>query len=174
MVGPGTNLWSADGNYNVSADGAPGWSADGYEPTSFAVAVADLAAFGVNVGTITYELDPLVPVGYVITGYVPYLNPAYAGQAVNLVISSGPPVPPRVVTVPNVVGMYYYDAQLAILNASLLTAPPVWVLAPTVLPGYVTSQSIAAGNPVTLQALMSITVSGFPVINQPGIVVPVP
>ena len=173
MIGPGTNLWSADGNYNVTADGYPGWSADGYEPTTLAVAQADLAAFGVNVGVITYAYSATVPVGYVITGYVPFLSSAYEGQAIPLVLSNGPSPTPRQAIVPNVVGLYYYDAQLAILNASLLTAPPVWVLA-AADPGYVTAQSLAAGATVNQQTQMTITVSGFPVVNQPGIVVPVP
>jgi beta-lactam-binding protein with PASTA domain len=76
--------------------------------------------------------------------------------------------------VPNVVGKFYSDAQLALGNARLLIAPPVWVLSNTVAPQYVISQSIAAGSLVAEQSQVTIVVSGFPVINQPGVVVPVP
>jgi beta-lactam-binding protein with PASTA domain len=76
--------------------------------------------------------------------------------------------------VPNVIGKYYYDAQQAILAAAMLIAPPVWALSSTINPGYVISQSIAAGTNVNPQTPMTITVAGFPVTNQPGVVVPVP
>ena len=33
IIGPATTIWSADGNYGITADGAPGWSADGREGT---------------------------------------------------------------------------------------------------------------------------------------------
>jgi hypothetical protein len=199
----GTNLWSADGNYNWTADGYTGWSADGYEPTNLEVATADLASFGVNVGPLTYQYDPLVPLGYVITGYVPFLNVNYAGQYIPLVISNGPAPGSTILTVPNLVGLFYYDAQLAINDAGLLIAPPIWVLTsppapprsdfafgisgfgvgsfgvtplppPGVLPQYVVSQSIPAFTQLTQATQVTITVSGFTAINQPNIPTAVP
>jgi beta-lactam-binding protein with PASTA domain len=174
VTGPGTNIWDASGNYVWSMDGKTGFSWDGYEPTSLAVAQADLAAFGVNVGAITYVNDPLVPVGYVITGYVPFLSSAYAGQYIPLVVSGGPPNPGRTYHVPNVVGEYYYDAQLNILDGGFWIALPVFVLSATVLPGYVISQSIPANTTTQVLQQIVITVAGFPVTNQPGTIVPVP
>jgi beta-lactam-binding protein with PASTA domain len=174
MVGPGTNEWSTDGNYQWSTDGFTGWSTDGYEPTSLEVATADLAGFGVNVGALTYVYNSLVPIGFVITGYIPYLSSAFAGQYIPLVISQGPAPPPVELTVPNVVGKFYYDAQLALLDAGFLTAQPTFALSNTVLPQYVISQSIAAGTQFTQQTQVTIVVSGFSVTNQPGVVVPVP
>ena len=175
FTGPGTNLWDASGNYNWSMDGYTGFSWDGYEPTSLAVATADLAGWGVNVGTITYVYDPLVPIGYVITGYVPFLSSAYAGQYIPLTVSGGPPPAGRQYLVPNVVGMYYYDAQLLIRDRGFWTATPTWVLSSTVLPGYVISQTgPTPGTFVTQLIQINITVSGFPVTNQPGTIVPVP
>jgi beta-lactam-binding protein with PASTA domain len=173
MIGPGTNLWSADGNYDWSADGFTGWSADGYEPTNLAVAISDLASVFINVGTITLAYDPLVPLGYVITGYPAALSEPPLGRVLNLVLSNGPAPHVTQSVVPDVVGQYYYDAQLAILAAGMLIAPPVWSLS-EVSPGYVIAQSLAAGTLVNPQTQMTITVSGFPVINQPGVVVPVP
>jgi beta-lactam-binding protein with PASTA domain len=174
-LGVCTTLWSADGNYNWSADGYPGISADGYEPTPLECAVTALAAVGVNVGQLTYEYSAYgVPAGWVITGYVPYINAAYAGQYIPLVISLGPAPAPKVLTVPNVVGMFYYDAQLALLDAGFLIGQPLWALSGTVLPQYVISQSLPAGRQVTTQTQVLITVAGFPVVNQPGIIVPVP
>ena len=75
---------------------------------------------------------------------------------------------------PNVVGKYYYDAQLAILQAGMLIKPPNFVVDTAVNPGYVIAQSLVAGTQVGPQTPMSITVSGFLVTNQPGVIVPVP
>jgi beta-lactam-binding protein with PASTA domain len=174
MIGNGTNLWSADGNFAWTADGFPGWSADGYEPTPLQFAVQDLAAFGVNIGVLTYAFSSTVPVGWVITGYVPFLSTAFAGQFIPLTISGGPAPRPTPITVPNVVGLFYVDAQLALLHAGFLIAQPQFVLSSTVLPQYVISQSIPAGTVFTQQTQVTIVVSGFPVTNQPGVIIGVP
>lgn len=174
MVGPGTNLWSADGNFNISADGKGGWSADGYEPTDLVYAVADFAGVGSSIGTLTYVYSPLVPIGFVVTGYPPLLSTTPPGSVVPLTISIGPAPPVTLVTVPNVVGLYYYSAQLALLQAGLLIAFPNFVNAPGIVPGIVTGQSIAAGTVVNPQTLVTITVSGFLVQMQGGQTVPVP
>ena len=166
-------LWSADGFNQWSADGFYGWSADGYQPTTLQAAVAALAAVGVNVGVLTYVYDPLVPAGYVITGWVPLLSAPF-GSYVPLTISEGPAPAAAILTVPNVVGKFYYDAQLALLDAGFLIAPPQFVLSSTVLPQYVISQSLPAGTHATQQIQVTITVSGFPVVNQPGVIVAVP
>lgn len=175
MIGLGTDLWSADGNFEASADGFPGWSADGYEPNPLFFAVLRFAAVGVNIGTITYVYSTVgTPVGWVITGYVPLLTSAPAGSYVNLVVSNGPAPAPTPSIVPNVVGEYYYDAQLAILQAGMLIQPPKFVVDTAVNPGYVIAQSLVAGTQVNPQTPMTITVSGFLVTNQPGVIVPVP
>jgi hypothetical protein len=169
-----TNLWDFSGNWNWDFSGYPGISWDGYEPTPLECAVTYFAEVGVNVGTLTYQCSSSgVPLGWVITGYVPYINPAYAGQYIPLTISNGPCVTPVPVTVPNVVGLFYYDAQLAILDAGLRIAQPSWALSKTVLPQYVISQSLVAGSSVAAQSLMTIVVSGFTVLQQPGIPTPV-
>ena len=128
-----TNLWSADGNFKWSADGYPGISADGYEPTPLQCAVTYFSAVGVNVGSLTYQYSPYgVPIGWVITGYVPFINVSYAGQYIPLIISEGPPPQPQIITVPNVVGMFYYDAQQALLHAGFRIDEPIWGFAPMV------------------------------------------
>jgi beta-lactam-binding protein with PASTA domain len=170
MLGPGTYLWSADGNYNVSADGYPGWSADGYEPVALAVAIKALANAGSYVTSITYVANSLVPPGYVITGFVPYLT---TPGPVALEVSAYPPRVANMVYVPDTVGMFYYDAQLAILDAGLLIAPPNLVISSLVLPQYVISQSLKEGTQVAQQTPMTITVSAFTVVQQPGIPTPV-
>lgn len=176
VFGPGLNacnpMWSADGNFQITSDGYPGWSADGYKPTPLQCAVQSLASFSINVGTLTYSYS-IAPIGWVVTGYVPDETAALSGQYLPLTISNGPQPGITQTVVPNVVGDYYYDAQLAILDASLLIAPPVWVLAPNVIPGYVVSQSLVAGISVNAQTQMTITVSGIPVVDQPGVVVAV-
>jgi hypothetical protein len=174
-TGSGTNMWSADGNFAWSADGYPGFTADGYEPTPLSYAVTDLALVGVNVGVLTYQ-NSLVgtPPGWVITGY-PYLAESTpAGQSVPLVISGGAPTTGTTVMPPNVVGKYYYEAQLQILGHGLRIQFPTFVLDPVITPGRVISQSLPVGVPVPQETLMTIVVSGFPVVNQPGVTVPVP
>jgi beta-lactam-binding protein with PASTA domain len=166
-------FWTADGFNKWSADGFYGWSADGYEPTTLQAAVAGLAAVGVNVGVITYAYDPIIPDGYVITGWPPLLS-ATPGSYVPLTVSQGPAPSKVTALVPNVVGRFYYDAQLALLNARLLVAQPIFALSSTVLPQYVISQSIAAGSVVAEQTQVTIIVSGFSRLQQPGVPTPVP
>jgi beta-lactam-binding protein with PASTA domain len=166
--------WSADGFNQWSADGFYGWTADGYEPTTLAAAITAASALGVNIGPITTAYDPGVPVGFVITGWSPLVNSAPVGSYVPVIISEGPMPGPTTLTVPNVVGKFYYDAQLALLQAGFLIDVPTFVLSSTVNPQYAISQSVAAGTTFTQQTLITITVSGFSVTNQPGIVVPVP
>jgi beta-lactam-binding protein with PASTA domain len=166
--------WSADGFNQWSADGFYGWTADGYQPTLLAAAVTNLAVFGVNVGLLNFAFDPVVPLGFVITGYVPFLSSQYAGQYIQLTVSNGPAPPARTRFVPNVVGLYYYDAQLLILRSGLLTAQPTFVLSSIINPQFVISQSIPEGTAVNEQTQVSIVVSGFPVTNQPGVIIGVP
>jgi beta-lactam-binding protein with PASTA domain len=181
MSGP-TNMWSADGWENWSADGYPGWSADGYEPNPLAFAVSFITNGGDLVGSITPQYSALVPYGWVITGYPGIMTEQPLNTSINLLISAGaapvPPVPvpivPPTTLVPNVVGKFYIDAQLAILNAGLLIALPSWALSSTSSPQFVISQSLAAGSRVNQQTQMTIVVSGFPVQNQGVGTVPVP
>jgi hypothetical protein len=153
IIGTGANMWSADGNYQWTADGFPGWSADGYEPTPLSFAVADLAAKGISVGTLTYAYSSDgTPVGWVITGY-PWLAVSLpAGSYANLVISNGPPPPGTIVVPPSVVGMYYYDAQQKILAAGLRIAFPIFVL---------------SGDTTTGGALL--TEGGVPLLTETGV-----
>jgi hypothetical protein len=137
MIGPGTYEWSMDGNYNVSWDGYPGWSMDGYEPVKLSVALSLLANAGSYITSITYVPNPDVPPGYVITGIVPYLT---TPGPVALQVSALPPRQENQVYVPDTVGMFYVDAQLAILNAGMLILPPILVISEQVLPQYVVQQ----------------------------------
>lgn len=177
-----TPLWSADGNQAITADGYPGWSADGYEPTTLGAAIGWLGMRGYFVGQVSTQYSTLVPAGLVITGYPGKAALAGLGGYVNLIISAGPapvsPVTPSpgvgVTIVPNVVGLYYYDAQLAILNAKLLIQAPTWVLNAAVKPGYVISQTLTAGSTVNQQTGMAVVVSGHPNINTQGIPIGTP
>lgn len=133
--------------------------------TPLANVVTQLAAFGVNAGVLTYTYDPVAPVGNVISNFTPFLDWRYFGQYVPLTVSEGPVPVTTVATVPNVVNKYYYDAQLAILDARLLIAPPKYVLAPQVVPGIVLTQSLAAGAIEREQTQMTITVASLPGTN---------
>jgi beta-lactam-binding protein with PASTA domain len=140
---------------------------------TFAQAVAQLAAFGVNAGALSYAFDSS-QAGTVLTNITPYLSSNYAGQYVALTLSQGLAPATVKALVPNVVGKFYYDALLALGNARLLVLPPTWVISATILPQYVISQSIAAGSQVAEQTQVSIVVSGFSVTNQGVGPVPVP
>lgn len=173
MVGPGTNLWTADGNFGTTADGFPGWFADGYEATPLFFATTDFAGVGVNIGALTYVYS-FVQSGWVVTGYPPLLGVDPPGSYQNLVISNGPAPPAVTATVPNVLGEYYYQAQLDLLQARCLIDLPTFVNAPGVVPGIVTGQSLPGGTVVPDQTRITLTVSGFLVTMQGGLVVPVP
>jgi eukaryotic-like serine/threonine-protein kinase len=140
---------------------------------NLAQAVSQLASFGVNAGVLSYSFDSSSP-GTVLTNITPFLSTNFYGQYIPLTLSQGPAPPITQALVPNVIGMLYSDAQLALGNARLLIASPVWALSATVKPQYVISQSISAGSQVAEQTQVTIVVSGFSVTNQPGVVVPVP
>jgi len=158
--------WTADGYWNWTADGYPGWTADGFEPRDYAAAQAILAAEGVSFGEpVTYAYSPLnAPVGFVI-GYNPSAGQAVPAGTTAPTISLGPvPVPPTL-TVPNVVGKYFYDAQLALLQAGFLIGQPTYQPSASIIPGIVISQSVSAGSTFTTQWQVLIVVSDGP----PGI-----
>jgi len=74
--------------------------------------------------------------------------------------------------VPNVVGMYYYDAQQALLGAGFMIAPPSWI-SPTTISG--TGGAFTADSDLTIDAPITVdatTGTGNPVsFSIPGIVV---
>jgi len=140
---------------------------------NFAQAVSELAAFGVNAGVLSYSFDSSSP-GTVLTNITPFLSTNFSGQYIPLTLSQGPAAPVTKALVPNVVGMLYSDAQLALGQARLLIASPVWMLSNTVKSQYVISQSISAGSTVPEQTQVTIVVSGFSVLQQPGVPTPVP
>jgi hypothetical protein len=84
---------------------------------------------------------------------------------INMSLGAGPPARAGYAMVPNVLGMFYYDAQLAILEAGFRIAPPNFVApvaSPTVpFPQYVVAQSIPGGAFIAVQTQITITVPGF-------------
>jgi beta-lactam-binding protein with PASTA domain len=134
---------------------------------------------------LAYTFGPAIfssyPAGTIAAQSPPAGGSVIQGTVVTLNLSLGPlPPPPPVipagsVAVPDLIGMFYYDAQLAILEYGLRINTPVWVLPPPgVNPQYVTAQSIAPGTVVAVQTQVTITVAGFTVVNQPNIPTPVP
>ena len=132
-----------------------------------------LSLFGVNIGAVTYAYDPVIPLGYVVTNILPYLYPGNEGLYLDITVSNGPAPAAKLATVPNVVGMYYVDAQAAILTARLLTAVPNLVISTSFAPTYVIGQSLTAGSTQPEQTTMQITVAGFTTTNSMGVPVPV-
>jgi beta-lactam-binding protein with PASTA domain len=167
------SLWTAD-NAVMTADGFQlTWTADGFYPGVVPGTVPnvvnfqqDYAKFLINQAQLTlyrrdyYVFSNSVPLSYVVSqspiaGTVLPLS----GQ-VTLTISAGPAPVIATATVPNVVGLYVWDA-LRVINAAQLIANPFFEYAESVsIPAeYVISQSLAAGSIVVLWSSVTLVVS---------------
>jgi hypothetical protein len=124
-----------------------------------AVAQAELQSLGfLTVPPIS--APSLTPPGTVIAQSIPAgaAVPAVPQPSVTLTVSQ------YLLVVPNVVGLYVYDAQQAILGGGFMIAPPILQgVSEGVTLGIVLSQSIAAGTtfPAAQQVTISITVAAY-------------
>src|SRR5262249_36425018 len=120
---------------------------------------------GLIVGTVTAASSTTVPSGSVISQSPAGGAQAVTGSAVNLVVSSGPPL----VAVPDVVNQPPAAATTAITGAGLVRGTVTSAASPTVPSGSVISQSPAAGTQVATGSAVNLVVS-----TGPGSLVVVP
>ena len=124
---------------------------------SQSAATSTITGAGLTLGAVTQQSSQSAPAGSVISQ-----NPAAGasvapGTAVDLVVSSGPPVAPPVI-VPNVVGLSQSAATSALANLGL-TATVTLQTSATVPAGNVISQNPAAGASVAPGTAISLVVS---------------
>jgi beta-lactam-binding protein with PASTA domain len=138
-------------------------------------AQAEAAIVGnfLTVGTITYAYSPVFPLTEVPTGSVLDQNPSggalvLQGDAVDLVISLGPP-PPAQVNVPGVVGLSQASAESAVTGAGLVVGNVAFANSETVPVGDVISQNPVAGTSVDQGSAVNLVVSLGPVAPPPPV-----
>lgn len=117
--------------------------------------------------TWNFNGSPVIPGQRPAAGFQLIATPVGADTHIDAVMQIGvgqfTPSPPPIpgLTVPNVVGLYFYDAQLAILQAGFWINTPVEVDAPGEVLGIVLTQSIAPGSFFLLPQQITITVAAY-------------
>jgi beta-lactam-binding protein with PASTA domain len=81
------------------------------------------------------------------------------GTPIIVTVSLGVATAPTMVTVPNVTGLYLWNAVKALVNAGLIVEPWVYAASNTVAEEYVVSQSLAAGLSVLAWSPINLIVS---------------
>ena len=120
-------------------------------------ATAQIAAVaGLNVGSITTASSTTVAAGLVISQDPAGNTSVSGGTSVSLVVSSGPP---PMVTVPSVTNVTQSAALAAITGAGLLPGTIGNAASDSVPPGFVISQSPAAGSQIAAGSAVNIVVS---------------
>ena len=121
-----------------------------------------VAAAGLIINTFVYATSSVVAAGFVISQSLSAGSVVPTGTVISLTISLGAaPVAPTT-TVPNVVGLYLWDAVRVLTQAQLIIEPWVYGANNTVAQEYVTSQSLTAGQSVPSWAPIYIFVSNGP------------
>ena len=129
-------------------------------------AMLQISAAGLITGLISYAYSSSVPANYVISqtpagGTLVNLN-----VPVNLLVSMGPAGAAVTTSIPNVVGMNLWNAQLALLAASCDLGVIGWVQDNTGV-SVVEAQSPGAGGPVAVGTQVNLTVCSGPVQTYP-------
>ncbi|MCX5757590.1 MAG: PASTA domain-containing protein, partial [Candidatus Hydrogenedentes bacterium] len=122
-------------------------------------AQAAITNAGLTVGTVTQQPSATVPEGEVISQSPVAETQVASGSAVDLVVSSGPPMQ---ISVPYVTGMTQSAAQTAITNASLIVGTVSLEYSDTVSAEDVISQNPAADTSVAPSTPVNLTVSRGP------------
>ncbi len=122
-----------------------------------ATAEADITGADLTVGTVTFQNDPVVPAGNVISQNPVSGSPVDLGTSVNLVVSYGPQP-----SVPDVVGLSQSAAQSSLTGATLTLGVVTTSFSPTVPAGDVISQNPAAGVFVDTNSSVDLVVSHGP------------
>ena len=154
------------------------WGSSGTITVSYVVyvtlaqATAAILAAGRTLGTVTYQYDPIVPTGDVISQAPAAGTIVVAGTAINLVVSLGVTPSPVYITAPNIVGLQFYPAQAALAAAGFTSVTETYTDSISQSAGTVLSQSISAGTSVLLGTTMAIVVSSA--LTPAPVYVPVP
>jgi len=126
-----------------------------------------ITALGLAVGSIVQQSSTTIGAGTVISESPAAGTSVLPGAAVSLVVSSGPPVGPLPVTVPNVVGQTQASASGAITSAGLIVGTVTSQTSSTVAAGTVISESPAAGTAVTSGSAVLLVVSSGSSLSPP-------
>jgi PASTA domain-containing protein len=119
-----------------------------------------------------YSTSQTVPAGFVISLTPPVGTLVEPNTAVVILASTGPGgVPQGGTTVPNLIGLYWYDATTALAQAFLSIDKYLWQVN-AAAEGTVIAQSIAAGTSVPAATIIKLTLSAGPVTVVPPIPVP--
>jgi hypothetical protein len=119
-----------------------------------------------------YSTSQTVPAGFVISLTPPVGTLVEPNTAVVILASTGPGgFPQGGTTVPNLIGLYWYDATTALAQAFLSIDKYLWQVN-AAAEGTVIAQSIAAGTSVPVATIVRLTLSAGPVTVIPPIPVP--
>jgi beta-lactam-binding protein with PASTA domain len=129
-------------------------------------ATAAITGAGLTIGSITRQSSASVPAGHVIIQNPVAGTSVADGSAVNLVVSSGPPI-----DVPDVVGLEQTAAAAAIMGAELAVGTVMTQPHATVPADHVISQSPPAGSSVANGSSVNLVVSAGPApVSVPNVV----
>ena len=120
-----------------------------------AQAEAAIVAASLTVGSMTTASSDTVPAGNVISQDPAGGSSAAAGSPVDIVISSGP----GLVTVPDVVGLFQADAEIAIIAIGLTVGNVTTANSDTVAVGNVISQNPVGGTQVAPASAVDLVIS---------------
>jgi hypothetical protein len=159
---PDTDRWNFAAVEILPADSAGALSQPSTVPNVVNLSQADATSAiihaGLAVGALTTASSTTVPAGAIIGQHPAAGTSVPSGTAVDLVVSSGPPL----VAVPNVVNQTLPAAAAAIINAGLAVGAVTTASSTTVPAGAIISQTPSAGAQVALGSAVALIVSSGP------------
>jgi serine/threonine-protein kinase len=122
---------------------------------------AGLAISGAQLilNTFTYSTSAVVPAGNVISQSLTAGTTVATGTLIVVTVSVGPTPVASTTVVPNVTGLYLWDAVRILTQAQLIIEPWLYAKSSTVAAEYIISQSVVAGTTVPTWAPITLTVS---------------
>lgn len=145
------------GGSSVSTNPPPSVTVPNVVGMTQAAAATAITSAGLTVGTVTTQSSSTVASGNVTSQNPASGTSATSGSAVNLVVSSGPPV-----SVPNLVGLTQAAATTSITSAGLTLGTVTMQSSSTVASGVVISQNPPSGTSVASGSAVNIVVSSGP------------
>ena len=115
-----------------------------------------LAILGLTVGEIKHDYNDRIPAGLVAKQSPDPLTQAEPGTEISLVISRGPQAP-KMVTMPNLVGMGQYEAERELIRLHIIAVRENPVIDTSVDPGKICKQSVPAGTQIPEGSTISFT-----------------